>query len=57
MQKPAYQRQVEACADDVARRFIDAIRKGEPGSPRFRHLMNFRAMQNCDPAPAGFYKP
>lgn len=46
MQKPAYQRQVEGCAGDVARGFIEAIRKGEFGSPRFRHLMNFRAMQN-----------
>lgn len=46
MQKAAYQRQVEICAGDVARQFIKAIQQGELASPRFRHLMNFRAMQN-----------
>ena len=31
---------------DVADTFISEIREGELGSPKFRHLMNFRAMQN-----------
>lgn len=46
LQKPAYQQQVEACTAEIARTFIRRIGNGEPGSPRFRHLMNFRAMQN-----------
>lgn len=46
MQKEAYIEKVGACTDEIARMFIDEIEKGELGSPKFRHLMNFRAMQN-----------
>lgn len=44
--KPNYMEKVHAVAEDVARTFVAEIERGEPGSPKFRHLMNFRAMQN-----------
>jgi hypothetical protein len=53
MQKPPYQRKVDAVAEEVARAFIDEINKGELGSPKFRHLMNFVAMQNMTRAQQG----
>ena len=37
---------MNAVAEDAAQTFISEINKGELGSPKFRHLMNFRAMQN-----------
>lgn len=46
MKKPPYVEKVNAVAEEVARTFIDEINKGELGSPKFRHLMNFRAMQH-----------
>lgn len=46
MTKEAYLEKVDACTDEAARTFIDEIEKGELGSPKFRHLMNFRAMQH-----------
>ena len=46
MLKPAYLAKVDAVTSNVARTFIEEINKGELGSPKFRHLMNFRAMQN-----------
>ena len=46
MTKPPYLERVNAVAEDVAATFIREINKGELGSPEFRHLMNFRAMQN-----------
>jgi multimeric flavodoxin WrbA len=46
MKKPRYARLVDENAADVARLFVRAIEAGELGSPKFRHLMNFRAMQN-----------
>ena len=44
--KPPYVEKMNAVAEDVAATFIKEINKGELGSPKFRHLMNFRAMQN-----------
>jgi multimeric flavodoxin WrbA len=46
MNKEKYLARVEAVVADVAETFIAEIREGALGSPRFRHLMNFRAMQN-----------
>jgi multimeric flavodoxin WrbA len=46
MTKPPYLERVDKVAEDVASKFISEINKGELGSPKFRHLMNFRAMQN-----------
>ena len=46
MKKEPYRLKVDAVAEEVARLFVDAIDKGELGSPKFRHLMNFVAMQN-----------
>jgi multimeric flavodoxin WrbA len=46
MLKPAYLAKVNSVAEEVASTFIKEINKGELGSPKFRHLMNFRAMQN-----------
>ena len=46
MRKPPYLKRVDECIDDVAQKFISAIKKGELGSPNFNQLMNFRAMQN-----------
>ena len=46
MGKEAYRERAEAVAEDVARTLLGEIDKGELQSPRFRHLMNFRAMQN-----------
>ena len=46
MKKEPYVRKVDAVAQEVAELFVDAIDKGELGSPKFRHLMNFVAMQN-----------
>lgn len=46
MHKERYLKRAHRVAEDVARTFIDEINKGELGSPKFRHLMNFRAMQN-----------
>ena len=46
MHKPAYRELLDEDAGDVARTFVAAIRKGGLGSPSFRQLMNFRAMQN-----------
>ena len=44
--KPHYIEKMNAVAEDAAQTFITEINKGELGSPKFRHLMNFRAMQN-----------
>lgn len=44
--KPKYIERMNEVAEEVARTFIKEIHKGELGSPKFRHLMNFRAMQN-----------
>ncbi|MFW2404561.1 MAG: flavodoxin family protein [Gammaproteobacteria bacterium] len=46
MKKQPYRLKVDAVAEEVARSFVDAIDTGELGSPKFRHLMNFVAMQN-----------
>ena len=46
MQKEAYVQRVVAVVDEVAQTFVSEINKGEPGSPKFDALMNFRAMQN-----------
>jgi multimeric flavodoxin WrbA len=46
MLKEPYLKHVHAVAEDVAETFVREINKGELGSPKFRHLMNFRAMQN-----------
>lgn len=46
MRKEKYVDKVDAVAAEVAQKFVAAISKGELGSPRFRHLMNFVAMQN-----------
>jgi len=53
MNKEPYQRKVDAVAEEVARLFLDEINKGELGSPKFRHLMNFVAMQNMTRAQKG----
>jgi multimeric flavodoxin WrbA len=53
MNKEPYQRKVDAVAEEVARLFIDEINKGGLGSPKFRHLMNFVAMQNMTRAQKG----
>ena len=44
--KLPYIEKMNAVAEEVASTFIREINKGELGSPKFRHLMNFRAMQN-----------
>lgn len=44
--KPKYMAKVHAVAEEVAATFVREINDGELGSPKFRHLMNFRAMQN-----------
>lgn len=46
MKKERYQKLVREQAADVAKQFIAAINEGELGSPKFTHLMNFRAMQH-----------
>jgi len=46
MKKERYLQRFDAVAQDVAETFVREIEKGELGSPKFRHLMNFRAMQN-----------
>lgn len=46
MHKEPYRKKVDAIAQEVAELFVAEISKGELGSPKFRHLMNFRAMQN-----------
>jgi len=46
MAKPPYLEKVHIVAQEIAATFIREINKGELGSPKFRHLMNFRAMQN-----------
>jgi multimeric flavodoxin WrbA len=46
MKKEPYLRRVNKVAEEVAETFVKEINKGELGSPKFRHLMNFRAMQN-----------
>lgn len=46
MKKPRYVALVEQETADVAEIFVREINKGELGSPKFRHLMNFRAMQH-----------
>ena len=46
MKKPRYVDLVHENCADIARTFISEIDKGELGSPKFRHLMNFRAMQH-----------
>jgi multimeric flavodoxin WrbA len=46
MHKEPYLKLVHKVAAEVAETFIREINQGELGSPRFRHLMNFRAMQN-----------
>lgn len=46
MKKSQYLEHVDECVEDVARKFVTAINKGELGSPKFSELMNFRAMQN-----------
>ena len=46
MLKPKYLKLVDEVASELAATFVAAIQQGELGSPKFRHLMNFRAMQN-----------
>lgn len=46
MHKPHYLEKVEAVAAEIAQTFVRNIEEGDLGSPKFRHLMNFRAMQN-----------
>ncbi len=46
MLKGKYRQRVDEVVREVAETFIAEIGKGELGSPKFRHLMNFRAMQN-----------
>jgi hypothetical protein len=46
MHKEPYLNRVHKVAEEVAATFIREINQGELGSPKFRHLMNFRAMQN-----------
>ena len=46
MHKERYLQRAHKVAEDVAQTFVREINKGELGSPKFRHLMNFRAMQN-----------
>lgn len=46
MKKAPYLEKVDKVAGEIAETFIQEINKGELGSPKFRHLMNFRAMQN-----------
>jgi len=46
MHKERYLQRVHKAAEDVAATFVHEINQGELGSPKFRHLMNFRAMQN-----------
>ena len=46
MWKEHYIKLVHEHAEDVAQIFVSAIEQGELGSPKFRHLMNFRGMQN-----------
>jgi len=46
MHKERYIAKSEAVAQELAESFVREIDKGELGSPKFRHLMNFRAMQN-----------
>lgn len=46
MHKEDYLQRVDAVVAEVATTFVNELRKGELGSPKFRHLMNFRAMQN-----------
>jgi multimeric flavodoxin WrbA len=46
MKKAKYVEKVDVVVAEIAETFIAAIREGELGSPKFRHLMNFRAMQN-----------
>ena len=46
MEKPAYVARVDAAVQQLAEQFVDEIRKGGLGSPKFGALMNFRAMQN-----------
>lgn len=46
MHKKPYLERANAVAEDVAATFVREINKGELGAPKFRHLMNFRAMQN-----------
>jgi len=53
MGKEPYRRKVDAVAAEIAETFIREIGKGELGSPKFRHLMNFVAMQNMTRAQKG----
>lgn len=46
MGKAAYRERAEAVAADVAQTLLNEIDMGKLQSPKFRHLMNFRAMQN-----------
>jgi multimeric flavodoxin WrbA len=46
MLKERYIKLVHEESEDVAQIFVREIENGELGSPKFRHLMNFRAMQN-----------
>jgi multimeric flavodoxin WrbA len=46
MKKPAYRQLVEEDTADIAKTFVGEIKKDELGSPSFKQLMNFRAMQH-----------
>ena len=46
MKKPRYLERVDACTTELAEQFIAAINQGGLGRVRFKHLVNFRAMQN-----------
>ena len=46
LKKPRYLEKVDAVTREIAQLFIDEIKQGELGSPKFGALMNFRAMQN-----------
>ncbi len=46
MKKPAYVEKIDVVTREIAELFVKEIEKGELGSPKFGHLMNFRAMQH-----------
>ncbi|MCP4001906.1 MAG: NAD(P)H-dependent oxidoreductase [Gammaproteobacteria bacterium] len=46
MLKESYLKRVDVVAEEVADTFVSEINEGKLGSPKFRHLINFRAMQN-----------
>ena len=53
MRKEKYLARVEECTQEIGRDFVREISAGGLGSPKFSHLMNFRAMQNMTHAQKG----